>query len=245
MDAVQRLQAAVGSRLVDEDGDEVVVDLRPPVPDAEVAALQAGYPVPLPAELLQLLAVTRGTDALLDLDLTGRAHSVDTAELMPAGLPIAADGSGNFWLLDLTPDTTEVAPVFFHCHDAPVLLYHAPDLATFLDEVVKKYVPPHASLVDDVREDRLYDVWRTRPGAMPQVAALSSPDLALREFAESLDPAWTIVDLRHRQPGMGVAWGCHGPRTRLARHGWERIFGYAPFEQPRRTWRRLGRRARG
>jgi hypothetical protein len=245
MDAVQRLQAAVGSRLVDEDGDEVVVDLRPPVPDAEVAALQAGYPVPLPAELLQLLAVTRGTDALLDLDLTGRAHSVDTAELMPAGLPIAADGSGNFWLLDLTPDTTEVAPVFFHCHDAPVLLYQAPDLATFLDEVVKKYVPPHASLVDDVREDRLYDVWRTRPGAMPQVAALSSPDLALREFAESLDPAWTIVDLRHRQPGMGVAWGCHGPRTRLARHGWERIFGYAPFEQPRRTWRRLGRRARG
>jgi hypothetical protein len=96
-----------------------------------------------------------------------------------------------------------------------------------------------------VHEDRLYDVWRTRPGAMPQVAALSSPDLALREFAESLDPAWTIVDLRHRQPGMGVAWGCHGPRTRLARHGWERIFGYAPFEQPRRTWRRLGRRARG
>jgi hypothetical protein len=245
MDAVQRLQAAVGSRLVDEDGDEVVVDLRPPVPDAEVAALQAGYPVPLPAELLQLLAVTRGTDALLDLDLTGRAHSVDTAELMPAGLPIAADGSGNFWVLDITPDTAEVAPVFFHCHDAPVLLYQAPDLATFLDEVVKKYVPPHASLVDDVREDRLYDVWRTRPGAMPQVAALSSPDLALREFAESLDPAWTIVDLRHRQPGMGVAWGCHGPRTRLARHGWERIFGYAPFEQPRRTWRRLGRRARG
>ena len=64
---------------------------------------------------------------------------------MPAGLPIAADGSGNFWVLDLTPDTVEVAPVFFHCHDAPVLLYQAPDLATFLDEVVKKYVPPHAS----------------------------------------------------------------------------------------------------
>ena len=58
-----------------------------------------------------------------------------------------------------------------------------------------------------MHEDRLYDVWRTRPGAMTQVAALSSPDLALREFAESLDPAWTIVDLRQREVGMGVAWG--------------------------------------
>lgn len=245
MDALQRLQAAVGSRLVDEDGHEVVVELRPPVPEAGVAALQAAVPVPLPAELLRLLAVTRGATALLDLDLTGASHSVELAELIPAGLPIAADGSGNFWVLDLTPDTVEVAPVFFHCHDAPVLLYQSPDLATFLDEVVKKYVPPHASLVDDVREDRLYDVWRTRPGAIPQVAALSSPDLALREFAESLDPGWTIVDLRQREVGMGVAWGAHGPRTRLARHGWERIFGYAPYEKRRRSWRRLGRLARG
>jgi cell wall assembly regulator SMI1 len=244
MDAVQRLQAAVDSRLVDEDGHDVVVELRPPVTEAEVATLQAGFPVPLPAELVQLLAVTRGAEGLLDLDLTGRDHSVELAELMPAGLPIATDGYGNFWVLDLTPDTVEVAPVFFHCHDAPVLLYQAPDLATFLDEVVKRYVPPHASLVDDVREDRPYDVWRARPGAMPQVAALSSPDLALREFAETLDPAWTIVDLRQREVGMGVAWGAHGPRTRLARHGWERIFAYAPFEKPRRTWRRFGRRAR-
>jgi hypothetical protein len=244
MDAVQRLQAAVGSRLVDEDGHEVVVGLLPPVPEAGIAALQAAVPVPLPAELLRLLAVTRGATALLDLDLTGASHSVELAELMPAGLPVAADGAGNFWVLDLTPDTVEVAPVFFHCHDAPVLLYQSPDLATFLDEVVKKYVPPHTSLVDDVHEDRLYDVWRSRPGAIPQVAALSSPDLALREFAESLDPAWTIVDLRQREVGMGVAWGAHGPRTRLARRGWERIFAYAPFEKPRRTWRRLGRRAR-
>ena len=46
------------SRLVDEDGHEVVVELRPPVPEAEVATLRAGYPVPLPAELVRLLAVT-------------------------------------------------------------------------------------------------------------------------------------------------------------------------------------------
>jgi cell wall assembly regulator SMI1 len=244
MDAVQRLRAAVDSRLVDEDGDEVVVELRPPVPEAEVARLQSHYPVPLPEELLRLLAVTRGADALLDLDLTGESHSIDTAELMPAGLPFAADGSGNFWVLDLTPDTTDVAPVFLYSHDAPVLLYQAPDIATFLDDVVTMYVPPHASLVDDVRADRLYDVWGSRPGALAQQVAAASQDVALREFARTLDEAWTIVDLRFRQVGMGIAWGRYGPRTRLARHGWERMFAYAPYLQPRRTWRRLGRRAR-
>ena len=82
---------------------------------------------------------------------------------MPAGHPIAADGAGNFWVLDLTPDTVEVAPVFYLWHDPAVLVYLAPDLGTFLDQAVKKYVPPHTSLVDDVHEDRLYDVWRNRP----------------------------------------------------------------------------------
>jgi hypothetical protein len=232
MDAAERLAAAG-------------VILLPGLSGGELGVLQARYPVPLPAELVRLASVTRGVAGLLGLDLTGAPHSVETAELMPAGLPIAADGSGNFWVLDLTPDTTDVAPVFFLGHDAPVLLYQAPDLATFVDEAVKSLEPPpHRSLVDDVHEDRLYTVWRTRPGAMSQVAALSAPDTALREFAESLDPAWTIVDLRQREVGMGVAWGAYGPRTRLARHGWERIFAYAPFEKPRRTWRRFGRRAR-
>ena len=68
--------------------------------------------------------------------------------------------------------------------------------------------------------------------------------MALREFAETLHEDWTIVDLRQRDVGAGVAWGRHGPRTRLARDGWERIFGYAPYLKPRRTWRRFGRRAR-
>jgi hypothetical protein len=200
--------------------------------------------VPLPTELLRLLAVTRGAEALLDLDLTGRDHSVELAELMPAGLPIASDGSGNFWVLDLTPDTVDVAPVFFLGHDPAVLLYQAPDLATFVREALAAYRPPHVTLLDEVRADRLYDVWGTRPGAIGQPKASESTNAALRDFAAVLDRAWTIVDLRQREVGMGVAWGRYGPRTRLARYGWERIFGYAPYEKPRRSWKRVGRTVR-
>jgi hypothetical protein len=244
IDPVERLRAAAESGLVDEDGGAVTVELLPGLSEAEIAAVQEQFPVPLPAELVRLMTVTRGADALLGLDLTGEPHSIEISELLPAGLPVAADGYGNFWMLDLTPDTTKVAPVFFACHDAPVLLYQAPDLATFVDELVKGYEPPHRSLVDDVHEDRLHDVWRSRPGAVPQPVAAVSRDAGLREFAETLDEAWTLVDLRQRQVGMGVAWGSHGPRTRLARHGWERIFAYAPDTRARRSWRRLGRSGR-
>jgi hypothetical protein len=29
------------------------------------------------------------------------------------------DGFGNYWVLDVTPGTASVAPVYFACHDAP------------------------------------------------------------------------------------------------------------------------------
>ena len=244
VDPVQRLLgAASAGSLENEDGDPVALDLRPGLDPAAIKRLQAAYDplgVPLPRELTRLLVVTTGTDALLDLDLTGERHSVEATELLPAGLPVAADGFGNFWLLDLTPDTVDVAPVFFLSHDPPVLLHQADSLADFLDDVLGTVEPPHSSRIDDVHEDRLHQVWRTRPGRLTLHEAMTSGDGALREFAESLDPTWAVVDLRRREVGMGLAWGAHGPRTRLARHGWERIFGYAPPAPKRHWWQRAG-----
>lgn len=244
MDVVDRLRAAA-----EDDGwvgteGPVRLSLRPGLAEAQVAAVQARYPVPLPAELTALMAVTGGVDGLLGLDLVGTAHPASAPRLLPAGLPIAADGSGNVWLLDLTPDTTEVAPVFYLSHDPAVLLYQAPDLATFVEQALARLAPPHASPVDEVRADRPYAVWRTQPGAVPWREVSTSTDVALREFALTLDPAWSVVDLRRRDVGMGVAWGHFGPQTRFARHGWERIFGYAPHVEARRTWRRLWRKER-
>lgn len=238
VDAAERLRSASAGRLVDQDGGPVELQLRPGLDAAAVAALQATHVVPLPSELTRLLAVTTGAEELLDLDLTGRRHSVEVGELLPAGHPVAADGFGNFWLLDLTPDTVDEAPVFFACHDAPVLLYQADSLTTFLDEALRTLEPPHRSAVDDVHEDRLHHVWRDRPGRLSWREAMDSGDGSLRQFAESLDAGWTVVDLRHREVGMGIAWGAHGPRTRLARHGWERVFGYAPPAPTRRWWQR-------
>ncbi len=221
MDVLERLRSATSS-----SGQP----LRPGLSADEVAQVQATLPVPLPAELVRLLSATSGSDALLDLDLTGARHDVEAAGLLPAGHPVAADGRGGFWLLDLTPDTVEVAPVFFLGHDPAVLVYEAPDLATFLDRAVDGLTT----------EEAARRVWADQPGSMSYETAVTAGDQALHEFARSLGSAWAFVDLRQRAPGDGVAWGRSGPRTRLARHGWERIFACAPFEKPPSRWRRAG-----
>ncbi len=221
MDVTERLRTAASAQ---------DLHLRPGLTAEDIARVRAEVPVPLPAELVRLMSVTAGAEDLLDLDLTGARHSVDTAELMPAGHPVAADGYGNFWVLDLTPDTGDTAPVFFLSHDPPVLVYQAPDLSSFLVRALDGTVPGDAPHV----------VWGSRPGALTHEAATSTGDQALRQFARRLGDAWTFVDLRHRSLGDGVAWGRYGPRTRLARHGWERIFAYAPYEKPRKPWRRFG-----
>ena len=186
----------------------------------------------LPQELRALLGHTAGIDgsALETIDFTGRSFSVATDELFPSGLPVANDGYGNHWLLDLRPSEPDAAPVFYLCHDAPVVLYQSPNLAHFLHETFRMSMPPHESFVDDVHEDRRFQVWRENPGELDHAVALGADD-ELREFAESLEDTFRFADLRRPEIGMGFSWGRYGPRTELRRHGWSRLFAYAPPEK--------------
>jgi cell wall assembly regulator SMI1 len=228
MTAIDHIKAAQHAKLVDEDGEPVAIELTAPLAAEQIDYLQKQVGQPLPEELRSLLAFCSGIDGCLDgIDFTGSRMSFAQEVIFPSGLPIAADGFGNFWVLDITPQTSQIAPVFFACHDAPLVLYQSADIASFLAEVFRMNAPPHKSLVDDVHEDRLFDVWRKNPGAIDQPTASASSDPALRSFASGLPEHFQIVDLRHVDPGMGFSWGRYGPRTEVRRHGYERIFGYA------------------
>jgi hypothetical protein len=63
-------------------------------------------------------------------------------------------------------------------------------------------------------------------------AAALAADPDLSAFASGLDAGFAFADLRAPAIGAGFAWGRHGPRTELRRHGFERLFAYAP--PPRR-----------
>jgi hypothetical protein len=224
-DPIAEIERARSSQLVDEDGHEVVLGVEPPLPAEEVERIEAELGVALPRELRALLAHTAGLEGLLDIvDFSARRLDVATDELFRAGLPLASDGFGNFWVADVTPAERDVARVFFACHDAPVLLYQSPSVGHFLHELIRMHVPPHASLVGDVHEDHLFGVWRENPGAIMQPAALASDDPVLAAFAATLDEQFYVVDLRDVPVGMGFSWGRFGPRTEVRRHGWERVF---------------------
>ena len=243
VDAVAEIRAAQARRLEDEDGREVRLVLAPPLPDDGIEALQARVGVPLPSELRAVLRLTREIDGVLDvLDFTGEACDVALDDTFPAGLPIAADGYGNFWVLDLGYEAREQARAYYVCHDPPVVLYQAPSLAAFLHEAFRMLEAPHDSLVGDVHEDRLFNVWGTDHGLLSHADALGSGDATLREFASRFDDRHTFADLRAPQVGEGFAWGRNGPRTIVVRHPDAPLFAItAPEKKP--GW--LSRRLRG
>ncbi len=228
MDPLEAIRGTQATRLVGEDGDEVEFELAPALPRAEIERLADEVGAPLSGELRALLERTAGIDGgpLQTIDFTGRSLSFEAEETFPSGLPIAGDGFGNFWILDLTPDDVETAPVFFACHDPPVILYQSPDIGDFLHQAFRMLVPPHASAVDDVHEDRLFNVWRDNPGTLEHSAALAS-DERLSTFAAELDDRFTFVDRRSPPVGMGFSWCRYGPRTAVRRHGHERLFASA------------------
>jgi cell wall assembly regulator SMI1 len=242
VDPVEAIRRAQAANLVDEDGHEVVLELHPGLTRDEIQSLEDAAGVPLPRELRMLLAHTAGLDGALEtVDFTGRTLDFEDLDIFPAGLPIAHDGFGNHWVVDLTPDETETATVFFACHDPPVVLYQSPTLGRFLHEAFRLSMPPHESLVDDVHEDRLFHVWRDDPGVLDRPAALAG-DEDLHAFADALDDRFVFVDLRSPEPGMGFSWGRYGPRTEVRRHGYVRLFAYArPERKPGLLTRLFGR----
>jgi cell wall assembly regulator SMI1 len=215
------------------------LELAPGLSPAEIDALEAELGVPLPASLRALLQQTAGIDGgeLGEIDFTGRTMSYEDEDVFPSGLPVAGDGFGNFWVLDLTPDGAEPR-VFFACHDPPVILHQSPDIGHFLREVVKQESPPHESLVDDVHDDRLFNVWGENPGTLDHAAALAG-DEQLRAFASELDERWVFVDLRASEIGMGFSWGRYGPGTEVRRRGYEPLFAYAQPERKPGLLKRL------
>ena len=226
---IEIIETARAQEWIDEDGHKIEVTLRPPLTDADLDAFARQLPCPIPEHIRDLLKYCTGFEGTLDqLDFTGRSLQFQQPELFPHGLPIAHDGMGNYWVVDLKPQSTDWAPIYFYGQDPPVVLLQSPSLTQFVDETFRMLTPSYESLIDGVHEDRLYEVWKYNPGVINQAQAAASSDPVLREFAGQLSPEWQIIDLRQARIGMGFSWGRYGPNTQVRRHGLEPIFAYQP-----------------
>lgn len=197
--------------------------LGPPATADEIAALEERFGGSLPRELREVLAVTRSVEGPLELiDFLGESGGMEVPGT--TALELAGDGFGNFWVADLTPESSDVVPVFFACHDPPVVLFQSPSIGDFLHEVFLQPTAPHESLIDVVHDDRAFNVWSSDHGALTHQKALAAGD-HLAAFARTLDHSdYLIYDLRDASPGQGFAWGRARPNTEVLRYGHQRIF---------------------
>src|SRR5690349_14171555 len=107
---------------------------RPGLTEAELAAVTKETP-DLPREVRELLLHARGIEGDV-----GPAEWIDFAgvdgfgleEIFPAAAPIATDGTGNHWVVDVDPYDGRWGAVYYACHDPPVIVVQAATFAAFI-----------------------------------------------------------------------------------------------------------------
>lgn len=215
-----------GRKLVTADGDEHVVRALPPVSAQRLGEIEWQAGMRLPAELRELVLATAGLESELmeTLDFA-RVERCDVPGLFGWMLNLQGDGAGNYWIVELRERMNVLGPVWFLCHDAPVLVHQSADLATFLADVLR-WETTHDGPIADVLEHAVQRVW-TQTSDVPRAELERSPDPVLRDFARGLAGEWFVADLRNARPGDGVPIGRFGPKTPLARAGEEFVFAYA------------------
>lgn len=210
MTLADRFQALRGRHVTDEDGEDYELSLLPPMSDADIGALEKLLPCPIPADIRAVLKITRGFEngPLDTFDVGGALEGgFGIEEIFPHALPIAHDGFGNYWVVDLLPESTTWGPIYFACHDAPVIHYQCANLSEFLDGLLEMMQPPYKGSLDFVHGDANRTVWSTEPGTIEHAAALTAADAEVRAFAQTLAGGWLIVDLRTPKTGDGFAYG--------------------------------------
>lgn len=231
----ETIQSALKQNLTDDDGKPVDLRLLPGLTKEQVSAFARSLPCALSDDFRDLLEFCSGIEGALDqIDFTGGdlKSGFGPDFLLPHALPIAHDGYGNYWAVDLQPGSANWGPIYFCCHDAPVMLVQAETVQQFVSEVLKMYIAPRKSLIDDVHEDRLFDVWRKNPGVIAHANALVSSDPDIRIFAAGLDSGFELIDLRDAPIGMGFSWGRYGPNTEVKHFESKPIFAY---RRPQKT----------
>ena len=177
-------------------------------------------------ELLRFARGFKGVGALEEVSFGSLQAGFGLEEIFPHAIVLAGDGFGNFWVVDLTSESRSWGPIFYACHDAPVIVYQSEGLLRFVEEAIRFGNKPWKSEIDEVHEELSSRIWRDHPGVLTFERCLAIGDPELRVFAESLDHTWQFIDLRNPKLGDGFSWGRYGAKTLNKRFGEKRIFAY-------------------
>jgi cell wall assembly regulator SMI1 len=216
---------ASADNLTTKDGRPIFLQLGSGLTSEEIDNFQERLGVSIPAEIIDLLGITSGIEikSLGYLDLLGN-YEFSFEEAFPMGLPILKDNAGNFWIVDIHPDTGAWRAIYFVCHDPPVIVIQARTLEDFLDQIIQAFKPPHTNLLSYVQDEAVNQIYASSAYFIEPDQARRSPDVLLSTFANSLSNNCKLADLRHAQIGSGFNYGLYGPTTTVKRFGAEPIF---------------------
>jgi cell wall assembly regulator SMI1 len=202
------------------------VTLMPGLSGQEMAEFQKRLPGPLPDDIRELLRYSAGFHhpSIGTVHFTGISDSQFTTAL-PFAVPLLTDGSGNFWVIDVNNKNGAWGPVFFVSHDPPVVVVQAPDLETFLSQVLDTGRSNPNNALSYVRKVSAARVWKDDPWLISVPDARAAKDPLVSNFAEQLPENFRLADLRSKEVGSGFSWGLAGPNTELRRDGTELLFG--------------------
>ncbi len=236
---------------VDKSGKKGYIKLLPPVPDKEINEFRNSLPCYLDEDMTAVLRKTRGLSFVqqgknsklsagpinTDIDFTGKSiHAQALDDIMPTGIAIASDISGNSWMVDLHGGSAFWGPIFYVSHDPPVIIYQNSTLEKFIDQVLGSLNSPWQSDVSKVVNEYAPTIWSTNPNMMNQPDCLYSTDQDIKAFAQELEEDYRIIDMRRPKVGDGFSWGISGPETILRRYGYQTMFAYQYIARDNRPW---------
>lgn len=212
---IQQIEAA---RSVGHD-----VRLEPGMSTDQLAELEQRLGATVPRDIRELLAYAAGfsIEEFGNVGFRGSMPFEFTAAL-PAAVPLATDGTGSFWTVDVRLDDGSWGPVLYICHDPPVIIVQAPNLATFIGQVFE--ITRGAAGPAQIIAPFVAEIWERNPHVVQREHALVSREDALRRFAQELTDEFVIADLRSADIGLGFVWGLAGPDTEVRRAGNELLF---------------------
>lgn len=215
-------------------------EVLPGLSGGELVRLEARLGVRLPQGMRALIGEVGGYKPCVGSDFGDPVSFCDGPDemwtwfpqLFPAYLILMPSGCGDYWILDIDPETGACGHVVLASHDAPSIRVHFRSL----EEFVVKTLDPDFDLrqYDDLTERDCPDYGTP----VPQARLAQDPEI--RAFAATLADHYHIFDLRGHDLPCGFAWCDHDPDSDNVR--WKRELLFASERRPRvRFWERVRR----
>lgn len=221
MTPLQALQSIASRRLSSASGDLAKVKLLPP------SGTPATPDLPADPLITELLATASGFH-LAEWEVT--FHDSGSGQYTPGMAKTEAcvlcDGCGNSWNADIHPQTGHWGPIYFNCHDPPVVVLQSPDLAQFILDVAANFeIGDESGPLDNVRSTSALRIWEQGGLEIPAAAASNSIDPLVQQAAKLAGVKGFVVDMRIARPGDGFRWDIDGRMMELHRVGASAIWG--------------------